>query len=141
MKEIVQTKEKDSLWYFDPIEAWFKIGQMVKIQLNSPLSNTTIGIVTGIHITNVYSPPTVDVAFRIRWNSGELGGYIEIKNIMLGRYLSANQFFTEVELNIAKNICDRVDEDDLFYVDEISNTERKLVYPFTDGSVLEGAND
>lgn len=137
MKTIKQIKKEKNLWYFDIDKPWFKPGQMFKLCFENPQNKNEISILPAIilntHIWHL-TPPTHNVGFWTRWISGGVSGMLVLDSMMPGRYCKKDSNDITPELiDFFKDL--EIPEYDLkprslFYVKEISKTERELIYPF-----------
>lgn len=139
-----QTKKKDDLWYFEKDgDEWIKVGQIVMLRFHDLSGNIDEAfidfpaIIVSITKGTFLEPPTAKVAFANRWNSGEVGGWMYIDDMCVWRYYSPNK-------EIPKDFLDRLSEmdvglsgHDLFYIREISDTKREMVYPLLDNKKVE----
>lgn len=139
-----QTKEKDDLWYFEqPPEFWIKPGQLVNLRFHNMIGKDSFidfpAIINKVHLYADMTPPTADVIFGNKWNSGEFSGLMKLEEICVWRYFSPITEIPKDFIEALKENSFEISPDEIFYVKSISETERELVYPFRrDLSELKG---
>lgn len=130
-----QTKSKDDLWYFEKEhDDWIKVGQIVMLRffdLSSKDKNyiDMPAVIVSITHGTFLEPPTARVAFANKWNSGEVGGWMYIDDMCVWRYYSPIKEIPKDFINRLKEMKLELSGNDLFYVREVSDTIRELVYP------------
>lgn len=142
MKIIKQTKNKDDLWYFKPDQPWHKPGRMFKLTISDFFDNKVqVSVPAVILNTKMHTmqPPTHDVGFWTLWNSMEKSGMLTIVDMYPSRY--EFEGFTDIDDNFLSHFKDleipeyNIGPNNLFFIKEISDTERHLCYPFREEDV------
>ena len=142
METKTQFKEKDDSWYFDDPcnKVWHVPGRILMLGFRDPFPmGDSIGfmIVTPAVVLNTrlhaHRPPTHDVGFWTRWNSGEVSGMLVLQCCYPSRYEIKNRqpCTSEIESLADEDFSEYgFDHKSLFYTEEVSFTERNLIYPF-----------
>lgn len=152
-KIVEQNKKVDELWYFDPIDIWMKIGQIVMLEFYDMTDKSIVfgqkpdldnmksirfpAIVTSVLYDDPLAPPMYKLSISNRWSSGELGGTFCIEHFPAWRYLSDDQTIPSTFMESVRSSMNEGDEyfaglsvNSLFYVEDVSDTSRRLIYPF-----------
>lgn len=161
----VQVKDKEDLWYLEEPRLWMKVGQIVILRFYdmtvSLKSTEDLELIKHVDIPAIVSKSVIDidmpvhsVRFANRWSgrgteSGAKGGWLEMSEFPVWRYLSPNQEIPQMFLeDMISTFNDGdyfygFDKKSLFYISTANadRTARLLVYPFGETASTKELND